>query len=336
MDDYRFQGVRDGLLQTGLQAVLDLPGITEVAVNQPSQIWFERGQGWEVQAAPGCRFDACLRLAEALAVLSDAQNPLGFNHPIASVILPDGERGQVVVAPATEAQCVSLTFRKPSLQRFSMANYESSGRLRGARRASRQLASLSDDQKAMLMHLRDDDLGPFFKLAVEQRLNILLVGGTGSGKTTFMKAIADLYPAERRIFTIEDVHELSLPKHPNHLHLFYQRDGIQPKTLIEACMRMKPDHVFLAELRGNEAWSYIEMLNTGHAGSITTVHANDCTSAFARLAALVKQSPVGQTLDYDFILNTVKTSIDVVCFFQGSYLKEIYFDPEEKIRLLNH
>jgi type IV secretion system protein VirB11 len=184
--------------------------------------------------------------------------------------------------------------------------------------------------------MHKDDLEPFFRLAVEQCMNILLVGGTGSGKTTFMKAIADLYPRKRRIFTIEDVHELALPNHPNHLHLFYKKDGVQPKTLIEACMRMKPDHVFLAELRGDEAWNYIEMLNTGHGGSITTVHANDCHSAFSRIAALVKQSTVGQTLDYDFVLNTVKTSIDVICFFKHSFLKEIYFDPEEKNRLLNN
>lgn len=79
-----------------------------------------------------------------------------------------------------------------------------------------------------------------------------MVGATGSGKTTFMKAIADLFPANRRYITIEDTHELDLPNHPNHVHLFFKREGIgaTAKDLIEAGMRMKPDHIFLTELRG--------------------------------------------------------------------------------------
>ena len=100
-------------------------------------------------------------------------------------------------------------------------------------------------------------------------------------------------------------------------------------------MRMKPDHVLLAEIRGDEAWSYLEMLNTGHQGSITTIHANDCRSAPARLADLVKQSPIGQTLEMDHILKTIRTSIDVIAFFKYTKLTELYFEPELKNKLLS-
>ena len=96
---------------------------------------------------------------------------------------------------------------------------------------------------------------------------------------------------------------------------------------------MKPDHVLLAELRGDEAWTYLEMLNTGHDGSITTIHANDCRSAPARLAALVKQSEVGQTLDYEHIMSTIKKSIDIIAFFKKTHLVELYFNPSEKNQL---
>lgn len=327
--------VRNLLVTTGIQKVLDLEGITEVAINQPQRIWFDRGNGWEFVEEPLCTYQSCYNLAKALSVYSAISVALDFNNPVASVVLPDGERGQILIPPACEQNCVSFTFRKPSLKRFTLADYQNSGRLAHAKGADKTNIELSPLQKELLDLKESNQLEAFFELAVKSNLNILLVGGTGSGKTTIMKALVDCYPTERRIFTVEDVHELSLPNHPNHLHLFYKAKGMTPKLIIEACMRMKPDHVLLAELRGDEAWNYIEMLNTGHAGSITTIHANDCYSAFSRLASLVKQSEVGQTLEYDFILKTIKSSLDVVCFFQYTHLKEIYFNPEEKNQLLS-
>ena len=99
-------------------------------------------------------------------------------------------------------------------------------------------------------------------------------------------------------------------------------------------MRMKPDHIFLAELRGDEAWSYIEALNTGHEGSITTIHANNTYASFPRLASIVKQSAVGLTLDYDLVERTIKSSIDIIMFFNKTFLTEIYFNPSEKNEIL--
>lgn len=327
---------REFLSQLGIQTVLDYDGLTEIAINQPNRIWFERGNGWEFIDEPRCSFASLEKLATTLSVMSNDGIPLDFNNPVSSVILPDGERGQIVIPPMTENNCVSMTFRKPSKSRFTLSDYENTGRFTGYKTAKMTTSEseLTQEQEMLYTLYKNGNIKAFFEKAVEERLNILLVGGTGSGKTTVMKAIVDLYPTNRRLFTIEDVHELDLPKHPNHLHLFYKNKTMPPKFVIESCMRMKPDHIFLAELRGEEAWSYIEALNTGHAGSVTTTHANDCYSAFNRIADLVKQSDTGRTLDYSHIFKAVRTSIDIVCFFKGSFLKEIYFDPFEKKRLL--
>ncbi|MCY1455455.1 P-type DNA transfer ATPase VirB11 [compost metagenome] len=110
---------------------------------------------------------------------------------------------------------------------------------------------------------------------------------------------------------------------------------MKAKELVQSCMRMKADHIFMSELKGDETWSYFSLLNTGHNGSLTTAHFSNCTAAPARLAEIVKQSDVGLTLDYDFIYRTVQTSIDATMFWEGSYLKEVRFEPEEKLRLLN-
>ena len=320
--------VRRLLEMTGIQEVLNLDSITEVAINEPERIWFERGKGWESIRDQRCTYDRCMALAMALAVFSDIPWGIDAENPVASVILPDGERGQIVIAPATHTGVVSITLRKPSLVRFCLKDYAFQGRLSGVKKVDE--GKTYSAYRALVEAYQNNHFEAFFKLAIEQRLNILIVGGTGSGKTTFSKALADLYPPTRRIITIEDVHELTLPNHPNHVHLFFQRGGNTPEMLIESAMRMKPDHVLLAELRGAEAWSYIELLNTGHAGSITTIHANDCVSAFARIANLVKRSEVAAGLDYDFVLNCVKEAIDVVCFFDRGHMTEILFEPKGK------
>ncbi|AIW17506.1 P-type DNA transfer ATPase VirB11 [Vibrio tubiashii] len=324
--------VRNQLSISGLQEILDLDGITEVAINEPGGIWFDRGNGWEFKEEPELTLGRCQGLAKSLAVYSRITTPLE-EYPIASVTLPDGERGQIAIHPATEKDIVSMTFRKPSTDRFSLNDYQNSGRFDGFGEMNIEEITLSDTQKKLIELKRTGQIEEFFRLAVKSKLNILIVGGTGSGKTTVMKAMVDCYPTDARIITIEDVHELDLPNHRNHLHLFYKQGGVTPKIIIESCMRMKPDHVLLAELRGDEAWTYLEMLNTGHDGSITTIHANDCRSAPSRLAGLVKQSPVGKTLDYDHIMTTIKKSIDVIVFFKKTHLVELYFNPTEKNKL---
>lgn len=329
------QASRQYLLKTGIQEILDLEGITEVAINQPNGIWFDRGNDWEYKEDFNCSLENLKYLANTLSVYSNSGMNLDFNNPIASVVLPDGERGQIILPPAAENNTISFTLRKPSMTRFSIDDYDNTGRLSDFIDAKRKVADLTETQKMLLKLKKENRMGDFFRLAIQEKFNILMVGGTGSGKTTVMKALADLYPKHRRIFTIEDVHELSLPNHPNHLHLFYKAGGVTPRKIIESCMRMRPDHVFLAELRGEETWNYFEMLNTGHAGSLTTTHANDCYSAFSRLAGLVKQSEVGQTLDYDFILKTVKSSLDIICYFENTRMKELYFNPEEKNQILS-
>jgi len=148
-----------------------------------------------------------------------------------------------------------------------------------------------------------------------------------------MKALADLVPIGVMIITIEDVHELNLPFHWNKVHLFYG-DYVTPTEALKSCMRMKPERIFLTELRGDEAWDYLSALNTDHPGSLTTVHANDPISAYQRIATLVKQSDVGQTLDWNHIVRQVTTTIDVMLYFSNTKMTQLYYDPVRKAKLM--
>ena len=335
----KFGIIRNQLEKTGIGEVLRYDGLTEVAVNQPGRIWFERGRGWESKASPECDYSNLEMLAQGLSVKSNTggiDQDSEVAKPIHSVTLPDGERGQIILPPAAEEGTISLTIRKPSKSRFDLASYINSGRLSNFEICGRvydQVKDITSDQHQLLAYLKQNDMDRFFRKSVEMKLNHIMVGATGSGKTTFMKAIADLFPAHKRYLTIEDSHELDLPNHPNHVHLFFKREGVgaTAKDLIEAGMRMKPDHIFLTELRGDEAWNYLGMLNTGHNGSLTSTHADDKPAAvYSRLSSLIKESRTGRTLDYSLISNTVASTIDIISFWNGSYMSRIYYNPEEK------
>ena len=176
-----------------------------------------------------------------------------------------------------------------------------------------------------------------------RRKNILVSGPTGSGKTTWTKALIREIPSEERLITIEDAQELVLDRHPNHVRLFYSKDDqglarVTPKQLLESCLRMKPDRILLAELRAEEAFDYLRNVNSGHPGSITSVHAASAELAFEQLVLLVKQSRGGQELPRADIKQLLYLLVDVVIQFgverHERFIKEIWFDPSRKRRSL--
>jgi len=312
----------------GISAAL-ASDVTEYAVNAPGEYWVEDGEGWHRHEHPALTLAALNGLATAIAVLN--KKKLDRDEPIASLTLPDGERCQIVLPPATEDGKVSMTVRKPSSSRFSLADYDRSGRLKPA--LSSTVEDIAEWERQMVALARKGDFVPFFEMAVAHHLNVVTVGGTGSGKTTFSKCLIDLYPSHRRLFTIEDAHELTTPYHPNSAHLFFS-PTISAKSVLASCMRMKPDHIFITELRGDETWDYLMALKSGHSGSVTSIHANDCRGALYKIGSYIKQSEVGQTLDFQYIMQEVLTTIDVVVYFEKTRLLELYYDPMRKLKLL--
>lgn len=337
-----------------LTGYLNTPGVTEVFINRPGEVFLEDTDGCRRIERPDLTLPVLERLANTLCTFN--KKHISYESPIHSVTLPDGERGHIMMSPSCENGTVVFAFRKPSDSRFSMSDYLDSGRLNGFRDVSghgvidRHMESeiesrwmrdvsdkmklphdikLADWQYKMLEHKANGELNGFFRIAIGQKLNICSVGPTGSGKTTFSKTLADMIPVHERLATIEDTHELNLPLHPNHIHLFYS-GHITAKMIIAACMRLKPGRIFLTELRGDEAWDYLAALNTGHPGGLTSVHANSARDVHHRIAQLAKESATGQTMDHRYILNTVRATIDVICYFEKTRLKELYFDPVEK------
>lgn len=305
--------------------------ITEFAINEPGGFWIENSKGWEYRNNEQLTLSNLVGLATAIGVFNGKKEVLDQDAPIASMTLPDGERCQIVLPPVCEQGKVSMTIRNPSNSRFTLGDYARSGRM--SPQITSPQDSIADWEKELLDLAGRGQFEEFFRRAVAHRLNIVTVGGTGSGKTTFSKTLIDLYPKERRIFTLEDAHELTTPNHPNSVHLFFSAKN-PAKTVLASCMRMKPDHIFITELRGDETWDYMMALRSGHSGSVTSIHANDCRGALYKMGSYIKQSEIGRTLDMSLIMREVETTIDVVVFFEKTYLKELYYDPENKLRLL--
>jgi type IV secretion system protein VirB11 len=213
---------------------------------------------------------------------------------------------------------------------------------RGIFRATRQAGQrLDDTEEELLRLLSASHFEEFMRLAVRCRKNILVSGPTGSGKTTWTKALIREIPCDERLVTIEDAKELVLDRHPNHVRLYYSKDDqgvarVTPKQLLECCLRMKPDRILLAELRAEEAFDYLRNVNSGHPGSITSVHATSAELAFEQLVLLVKQNPGGRELARGDIKSLLYLLIDIVIQFgverHERFIKEIWFDPERKHR----
>ena len=300
----------------------------EVIVNRPGQVLTEGPGGWRTHDLQELTFDKLMRLARAVASFS--HQSIDERRPILSATLPGDERIQIVIPPATSKGTVSLTIRKPSSVDFTLDDLEKRQFFAGTRTADADAPS--DDSELRSLY-RNGQIKEFLRQAVVSRKNIIISGATGSAKTTLSKALIKHIPDDERIISIEDTPELLIPQ-PNHVRLFYSKDqqGLShagPKELLESSLRMRPDRILLQELRDGTAFYYVRNVNSGHPGSITTVHADSVALAFEQLTLLIKESDAGRDIERTEILNLLRASIDVVVQckrFGGAFrATELYF-----------
>jgi len=309
-----------------LTAHLDNPNVTEIAIVRAGEFYTRTRGAWELQTCPSLTYPHLEALATALAA---------YNHmarsPIQSVILPDGERGQIVMPPACIDETLAINIRKHTQAAFSLEELRAQGAF--ASTATSTVGNTSASDQTLLALKKAGDIPRFLHEAILARKNIVISGATGSGKTTFARSLIDRVPVDERLITIEDVHELILPQHQNRIHLMYggTRGRVSATDSLAACMRLSPDRIFLAELRGPETWDYLAALNTGHPGSVTTTHANSAADAFDRLAILIKQSPTGGNLDLPTIQAFLRQTVNVVLHFERFRLKELWFEPKTPV-----
>jgi pilus assembly protein CpaF len=270
-----------------IEPYLNDPSITEIMVNAPAEIFIERnGELEQVKAA--FRDEQHI-----LHVIDRIVAPLGRrvdeSTPFVDARLPDGSRVNAIIPPLA-LHSPALTIRRFSTEPFTL----------------KRLVSLDS---------LNSQMAGFLQACVRSRLNILISGGTGSGKTSTLNALARCIPKKERLVTIEDTAELQLSA-SNLVSLESRPPNIEGigeisiRTLVRNALRMRPDRIIVGEVRGPEAFDMLQAMNTGHPGSLTTVHANTPQDAVRRLESMVLMA--GLELPQPAIREAIASSLDII------------------------
>lgn len=325
----------------GIARFLGDPDVTEICINRPGEVFLETVRGWQRMEVPGLSFDRARQFCTTVVNESRTGQRITQVDPVVSLTFPTGQRAQFVLPPAVPADTVSITIRLPSRYTKTLDEYQQDGFFA---RILDDADDLSDLDRELLALKQARDFHAFFSKAVHYRKNIVVSGATGSGKTTFMKSLVTHIPPDERLITIEDARELFIDQ-PNAVHLIYSRGGqgtanVTAKGCMEACLRMKPDRIILAEIRGDESFYYIRNCASGHPGSITSCHAGSTDQTWDQMALMIKASPEGAGLAFHEIKRLLMLTIDIVVHIKAHagrrYITGIDFDPLRKRQMVSN
>ena len=284
------------------------PEIIEVVINPDGCIYTEHSSDKDMKRLDiELKEDIVTQIGSQLA--AETRNPIGKKHPIVSGRIctwNEKIRVQIVVPPAVECGA-SVTIRKYSNKRLDTSKIKF---LDGAHKSAEEI--LEDRNRPLIEMRKNGELDKLLQYVIDNKFNILISGGTSSGKTTLARELLAKSNQQERLITIEDALELN-PTHCNCVSLVSDRRENSeqlPAKLLESALRMRPDRLILGEIRGVEAYDFLESINTGHPGAISTIHADSPQLAFDRLALMVLRT--GIKLRYAEIIDYARKSIDIV------------------------
>ena len=314
-----------------LAVFLERADVTDLYINRPGEVWLETSSGIERHDQPGLDDAALWRLARQIAAASD--QGINREHPLLAATLPDGSRVQICAPPATRGNLV-VAIRRHNMPDLRLTDYVAAGAF--ARVGEAALSREATD--AHLANLLDQGVTyEFLATAVRTKKTIVIAGGTGTGKTTFLNALLKEAPADERFVLIEDTPEIQL-HHQNAVGLVAVRGklgeaSVTPADLLEAALRLRPDRIIMGEVRGAEAISWLRAVGTGHPGSITTVHANSPEGAIEQLAmmSMLAGTEFGRAELIDYVRATVDVFIQLGQDNGARLITEIKFRRNAKV-----
>lgn len=296
----------EGILQQHLiepyKKYFNDPEITEIALNGENSSYIEKNGEWQEidQHLNINKFNSISRV-----IANSAEIEFGETIPVLSGTLSTGERIQVTRPPASKEW--SITIRKFSEKDFTLEEIEKFGNFQNTKVDYRipdsffEDALVDDKTKKIEENIKESlekrEFIKFFDSVILTKKNIIISGATGSGKTTFTKALIHRIPSDERLITIEDAEEIRFENHKNFVQLFFDRyadkDSIRTaQNMLLSCMRMKPDRILVSEIRGSEALTFLESVVSGHPGSMTTLHANSVGQAKEKMVMMMLQGAV--------------------------------------------
>lgn len=272
-----------------ITSLIDDPTITEIMVNSPEDVYIER-KGKIIKVENNFRdYNHIMHTIDK--IISPLGRRVDESSPMVDGRLPDGSRVNVIIPPLS-VKSPTITIRKFAVEPFTLEDLITFGTL-------------------------NQDLARILKASVRGRINIIVSGGTGSGKTTLLNVISGFIPNTERIITIEDAAELQLQQE-HVVSLESRPPNIEGKGIITIrdlvinSLRMRPDRIIVGEVRGGEALDMLQAMNTGHDGSITTIHANSARDTLARLETMVMMS--GMELPSRAIREQISSAINLIVY----------------------
>ncbi len=310
-----------------IDKLLQKDGVSEVSVNRPCEVWVEKNGDMFYVNLPEYTFEHLKSLARLVAQASDQK--ISEEHPLLSATLPKGYRIQIVFPPACELGSVVISIRKKSTLNWTLEEYEKMGAFENTVVGE----SISNTDIELSKLLEQKKIKDFIYQSVLYKKNIIISGGTSTGKTTFTNAVLRSIPCVERLIAIEDAREIDLTHHPNRVYLLASRGDqgralVTTQDLVEASLRLRPDRIIVGELRGKEAFAFLRAINTGHPGSISTLHADTPMMALQQLKMMVMQADLGMPPSeiYEYITSVIDIVVQLKRAEKGKrFISEIYF-----------
>ena len=309
--------------------------VSEIMINKPYEVFVEKNGGMQRFEIPELSPLYLRRLFSFIA--NESNQVLDEVHPLLSANLYDGSRVQLAIPTVAEHYCLSI--RRHSVKRMSLSDYQKTSFFNDTNHFDLNPSANNNNTKDnhLLELYHQKQWNDFLAQAVKMRKNIIISGGTSSGKTTFLNALIQQIPQDERLITLEDTREVII-SHPNHVALVASKGGqskakVSMQDLVQCCLRLRPERIIMGEVRGAEIMDFISSCSTGHEGSITSIHANNPKIAFSRMVQMYKLNNVPSMRDED-ILNALHEVVDIVVQVgktaTGRRLQSCYFKSATK------
>ncbi len=334
----RYSPYSEGLLKP-LNPWLEDSLVSEILLNKPLEIFVEKNGQLTRFDVPELDEMTLTMLFQLVA--NENKQELSPNKPLLSGSLLDGSRVQLVLPPTARSPTFSI--RRQVVRHLNLDNYEEQNFYRIAKTFDVKTNDSSapiEAEKELLQLYQNQNWHPFVRLAIELKKNIIISGGTSSGKTTFLNACLRHIPENERIITLEDTREIEIP-HQNQVNLLAAKGEqglakLSMQDLVQCCLRLRPDRIIMGEIRGAEIMDFISACSTGHEGSMTSIHANNPRVAFMRMMQMYKLNNVPSMSDKD-IFRELKEVVDIIIqvgktpegrLAQSFYYKQAHFFEE--------
>ncbi len=320
----------EGLLAP-LKPWFEDPAVNEILLNKPEEIYVEKNGKLTAHTIPEYHERRLSMLFQLIA--NENQQELTAQKPLLSGSIFDGARVQLVLPPTSKNYTLSI--RRNVVHHFTLDHYQDNNFYAKAKSfdvREDHIAHLPQEEKTLLELYQQNKWDEFIRQAILNRKNIVISGGTSSGKTTFLNACLRHIPMEERLIILEDTREVQTP-HQNQVNLLASKGDqglakVSMQDLVQCCLRLRPDRIIMGEIRGKEILDFVSACSTGHEGSITSIHANNPRVAFMRMTQMYKLNAVPSMSDED-ILRELKEVVDIIVQIaktpEGRKVQSIYY-----------